>query len=84
MTNLEEIINHQKPDQEKSKLIWDFKALKAKVLGEIRASTNTFTDMPKGRLEVEVVGHSFFHVDPSLEDHNPTEEAKDIDSANQA
>lgn len=85
VVNLEEIFAHQRSaEDEKMKLVWDFKTLKAKVLGEIRASTNEFTDMPKGRLEVEVVGYSFFHIDPSLESHDKPEEQKEIQNANLA
>jgi hypothetical protein len=66
------------------KITWEFKTIKAKVLGEVRASFNHFTTLPKGRLEVEVVGHSFFHIDPLLEVKEISEEVKEDPAPNQA
>ena len=49
---------------------WNFTGLGAKVTGQVRKYFNEFITMPKGRLTVEVLGRSQFHIDPNLAQKN--------------
>lgn len=51
---------------ERGKFAWNFTNLGAKITGKARKYFNEFIQMPKGRLTIEVVGRSQFHIDPSL------------------
>jgi hypothetical protein len=51
---------------ERGKFAWNFTNLGAKIAGKARKYFNEFIQMPKGRLTIEVVGRSQFHIDPSL------------------